>query len=75
MKLINKYNQNRRDCDCDLECEGCGNLEKEVRAYDDSYFWSQVIPAMECEKCGKSTKDLGLEVAQVETKYPQGMSV
>ena len=27
MKLIKKYNQHRRDCDCDLECEKCGSKE------------------------------------------------
>lgn len=75
MKLISKYNQIRRDCWADLECEGCGNKHTHKGAYDDEYFWSQVIPNRKCDKCGKSTNDLGLTPDKVNTKYPEGYQV
>ena len=68
MKLIRKYNQNRRDCDCELECEACGNKE-EHSAYDDRNFWDNVVPDFKCSKCGKSTNDLGLKTERVATRY------
>jgi len=71
MKVLNIYNQFRRDCDCDLECESCGNKETGVSAYDDRNFWDNVVPGMNCRKCGKSTKDIGGEVEKISTKYPE----
>ena len=72
MRLIKKYNQNRRDCYIDIECEGCGHEAKEMEAYDDRNFWDNVLPDMKCEKRGKSTKVLGLDVDVVHTRYPDG---
>ena len=69
MKVTNKYNQYRRDCSCDLECESCGYKETDEYAYDDRNFWDNVIPNRKCESCGKSTNDLGLEPAPVQTRY------
>lgn len=76
MRVLKVYDQVRRDCSCDLECEECGNKETYTGAYDDRYFWDNVIPARKCEKCGKSTNDLGLKITQkIQTKYPEGMQV
>ena len=69
MKVLKKYNQFRRDCWCDLECESCGTKETYKDAYDDLNFWDNVIPNRKCDKCGKSTKDLGLEPEKILTKY------
>lgn len=68
MKVIKKYNQHRRDCTVDLECEGCGATATR-RAYDDRNMWDNVIPAWECEKCGESTNSLGVEKEVIPTKY------
>lgn len=72
MKLIKKYNQRRRDCWADLECENCGEKETKKGAYDDYNYWQNVVPNFKCKKCGKSTKDLGIEIEQVATRYPEG---
>ena len=69
MRLIEKYNQFRRDCWCDLECENCGEKATNKHAYDDRNYWDNVIPTQKCEKCGKSTKDLGLQPEKIATKY------
>jgi len=69
MKVIKKYEQMRRDCYVDLECEKCGNVYIGHAAYDDRNMWDNVIPDWKCEKCGKSTNDLGLKKEFVQTKY------
>ncbi len=69
MKVTRKFDQFRRDCSCDMECEGCGEKDTYTGAYDDRNFWDNVVPGFKCEKCGKSTKDLGLEPEKIETKY------
>jgi len=69
MKVTNKYGQMRRDCYVDLECEGCGTVEKNLRAYDDRNMWDNVVPNYKCPKCGKSTNDLGVKKEHIETKY------
>lgn len=69
MKVTKKYNQSRRDCYCDLECEGCGATETEKYAYDDRNYWDNVVPSFKCKECGKSTNDLGLKPDVVPTKY------
>jgi len=62
----------RRDCWVDLECESCGNKKTIKSAYDDRNYWDNVVPAFKCDECGKSTKDLGLEVEVMPTRYPEG---
>jgi len=64
MKLIEKKNQHRRDFNGIYECEDCGNKEEHGGCYDDRYFHDEVTPSWRCEKCGESTKSLG-----VATKY------
>jgi Zn finger protein HypA/HybF involved in hydrogenase expression len=58
MKIIKNYGFHRRDFWADFECEFCGNIEKNVRCYDDSYFHQQVIPNKECKKCGKKSLEI-----------------
>lgn len=75
MKVIKKYNQYRRDCTVDLECESCGNKKTYKDAYDDRYFWDNVVSDMKCEECGKSSNDLGITNPYIETRYPEGMTI
>lgn len=75
MKILKKYNQHRRDCHVDLECENCGNKETNEDGYDDRNYWDNVIPNQKCKGCEKSTKDLGGETEQISTKYPDGFNV
>jgi C4-type Zn-finger protein len=37
-----------------LECEHCGNTQKLVTGYNDTFYRDKVIPAMVCNKCGKN---------------------
>jgi len=69
MKLIEKLWQNRRDFAGKYECEGCGDIKKYSGCYDDDYFHTQVTPNWKCDKCGKSTIDLGKEPAKIATRY------
>jgi hypothetical protein len=69
MKVIRKYDQFRRDCKCDMECESCGEKQTYNSAYDDRNFWDNVVPSFKCKKCGKSTNDLGLKPEPIGTKY------
>lgn len=75
MKVTKRYNQFRRDLTIDMECEGCGETDTYGCAYDDRNFWDNVVPSFKCKKCGKSTKDLGLEPEVMPTKYPEGYQV
>ena len=69
MKVLKKYNQSRRDCHVDLECESCGHKETITSAYDDRNYWDNVVPNFKCPKCRKSTIDLGLKPKFTETKH------
>lgn len=69
MKVTRKYDQYRRDLSCDLECESCGAKQTYKGAYDDRYFWDEVIPSHKCKGCGKSSQDLGTKTEHVPTKY------
>ena len=54
MRIKNRISQHRRDFVADYECEACGNVVRGT-GYDDSYFHSEVIPAMVCTKCGATS--------------------
>jgi ribosomal protein L37AE/L43A len=71
MKIKRKISQNRRDFTAIYECEHCGNEEKSS-GYDDSYFHNEVIPKMECNKCGAIA---GKDYLPLATKYPDGQVV
>ena len=68
MKLVEITDQMRRDFTGTYVCESCGNKE-ERHGYDDDNFHVNVTPNWKCKKCGKSTKDIGVEVVPVATKY------
>lgn len=69
MKVTRKFDQHRRDCSCDMECESCGHQEVNKYAYDDRNFWDNVVPNVKCKSCGKSTKDMGLQPEPIQTRY------
>ncbi len=75
MRIKKMLSQHRRDFWADFECEGCGNVEKNVSGYDDRNFHDNVIPAIKCKKCGKSRNDLGIDGEFTETKYPAWKTV
>ena len=56
MKINTIISQYRRDFTVIYECEHCGDL-KTSYGYDDSNFHRNVIPQMECSKCGKKSSD------------------
>jgi len=72
MKIKEKLSQNRRDFTAILICEHCGNEEKLESGYDDGYYHNNVIPAMKCEKCGKTAGD---NYNPMGTVYPDGFQV
>ena len=56
MKIKHIESQHRRDFTAVYECEHCG-FEKRGSGYDDDNFHQNVVPAMQCEKCGKVAAD------------------
>ena len=68
MKISKITYQNRRDFKAIYECEACGD-KNEDWGYDDRNFHDNVIPAMKCEKCGKSRNELGIKGEFTPTKY------
>ena len=75
MRVVKRYNQHRRDLDCDLECENCGYKLLIKGAYDDENYWNNVIPGLRCSKCKKSSNQLGTKNIDVSTRYPEGFQV
>lgn len=75
MKVLKVYNQNRRDCVVDLECQSCGHKETITTGYDDANYWENVVPNFKCGKCDESTNDLNLPVENRETKYREGQQI
>lgn len=66
MKIQTIKWQHRRDFSADMICEKCGNIEKDVGGYDDDHFHRNVIPDMECIKCGEKAGD---DYRPLATKY------
>lgn len=54
MRIQSRVRQHRRDFTAVYECEFCGATKKDS-GYDDAYFHQEVIPAMKCEACGKTS--------------------
>ena len=71
MRIKEITDQHRRDFTAIFECEHCGETEKR-RGYDDANFHENVIPRMDCRKCGKTASDT---YRPLTTKYPEGMQV
>ena len=75
MRLLRKYNQYRRDCTIDAQCENCSETKEGIEAYDDDNYWVNVLSDMKCESCGETTKSLGIQQEVIVTKYPEGFQV
>ena len=71
MKIKKILSQNRRDFTAIYECEHCGYTRK-GSGYDDANFHQNVIPDMECKKCGKKASE---DYRALTTKYPDGMHI
>jgi len=71
MKIKKILRQSRRDFTAIYECEHCGD-EYESGGYDDANFHNNVIPKMECRKCGKVAGDA---YRPLTTKYPEGFHI
>ena len=52
MKIKKIISQHRRYFTAIYECQHCGHEERES-GYDDDNFHQNVIPNMECSKCGQ----------------------
>jgi predicted RNA-binding Zn-ribbon protein involved in translation (DUF1610 family) len=74
MKINQIISQHRRDFTAIYECEGCGNQKKD-RGYDDANFHVNVIPAMKCPACGKTSKECNADYRPLTTKYPEGFQI
>ncbi|PHS70664.1 MAG: hypothetical protein COB23_03040 [Methylophaga sp.] len=72
MKIKKMISQHRRDFIALMECEHCGNEERNNSGYDDDFYHNTVIPDMECKKCGLKS---GQDYEPRSTKYPAGMVV
>lgn len=68
MRIKKILSRNRRDFIAIYICEHCGH-EDTLSGYDDRHFHDNVIPAMECSKCGKTSPGDYIPLA---TKYPEG---
>jgi hypothetical protein len=75
MKIKKITQQYRRDFSADMLCEFCDNETKLTTGYDDDNYHQNVIPNMECRKCGRSTISGGRKPDIVTTKYPEGYQV
>ena len=63
--------QHRRDFTAVYQCEHC-NDEADGYGYDDRNFHNNVIPQMECRKCGKTADE---NYRPLTPKYPEGYQV
>jgi hypothetical protein len=66
MKIQKIKSQYRRDFQAVYECENCQHTE-EGYGYDDDNFHRNVIPNMECKKCGQKSPS---DYRPMGTKYP-----
>ena len=71
MRILDIIYQNRRDFRAIFICEHC-EYKEERSGYDDSNFHENVIPKMECKKCGKTAPETYRPQA---TKYPDDKQV
>ena len=71
MRIKEILHQYRRDFKAIYECEHCGHTY-EGNGYDDANFHNNVIPDMECPKCGKKSPKTYRPLA---TKYAEGYQI
>ena len=57
MKIKTILSQNRRDFTATLECESCKHEQKLTSGYDDAHYHKNVIPTIECARCGERAPD------------------
>ncbi|MCI4435419.1 MAG: hypothetical protein JHC33_01230 [Ignisphaera sp.] len=67
-EILDKY---RRDLVAVYECEHCGHIIT-AGGYDDKNFHTKVIPAMICEKCGKTSAD---DYVPLQPEYPEDFQI
>lgn len=71
MKIKEIIAQHRRDFTAIYICEHCEH-EHTGSGYDDANFHQNVIPQMECPKCGKTAAS---NYRALTTKYPANQPV
>jgi uncharacterized Zn finger protein len=71
MKIKEIIQQHRRDFTATLECENCNHLVSHV-GYDDDNYHENVIPQIQCPKCGEVAPD---SYRPLKTKYPANQVV
>jgi len=71
MKIQKILSQHRRDFRAIYQCEHCDH-ETPGTGYDDSNFHQNVIPDMQCNKCGKKAPS---DHRPLAPKYPDGMTI
>ena len=71
MKIKTIKSQHRRDFTAVYMCEHC-DFEETKEGYDDEHFHKNVVPAMECKKCGKIAPET---YRPLTTKYSEHMTV
>jgi DNA-directed RNA polymerase subunit M/transcription elongation factor TFIIS len=71
MYIYKIVSQHRRDFTAIYECESCDH-RYEGSGYDDDNFHNNVIPKMECPKCGKVAP---VDYKARETKYVEWETV
>ena len=71
MRIKEITHQHRRDFRAIYECEHCGHTEN-GGGYDDANFHQNVIPQIECNKCGKTADE---NYRPLQTKYPEGFRI
>lgn len=54
MKIKTITFEHSRDFSAVMECEHCGATQQNNSGYHDSYYHTEVIPAMTCKACGKN---------------------
>jgi len=57
MKLKKILSQHRNDYTGEMECEFCHHKEIDKYGYYDNNYLFNVIPAMKCSVCGKSSNE------------------
>ncbi len=72
MKIQKILSQHRRDFSAILECEHCNAEEKLNSGYDDDFYHRNVIPNMECKKCGEKAP---IDYRPLGTKYAAHVTV
>ena len=75
MKIEKILTRSRRDFTAVMKCEFCEYQVVNRDGYDDRNYHDNVIPAMTCENCGRSTKSEGGEIDHTPTKYPDNAIV